>query len=71
MICPNNTWNNINEKKPKRGQPCLVKINGITQYMAVVWDGVEFVWADGWDSDGVSAFDPIPSEVVTQWMYLP
>ena len=72
-ICGNWThdgWTKIEEEKPQTGADCLVVINGWVQYMTCRWMGKEFVWADGAEY-GESAFDPLPSEMVTHWLKLP
>jgi hypothetical protein len=63
-------WISVEERLPEKGQACLVVASGKTQYMAIKFDGKEFVWADGYDY-GESAFDPFPSEQATDWMPLP
>ena len=52
------------------GQECNVVTQDVVQFMAVIWDGEEFVWADGYEY-GESAFDPFPSEMATHWRPFP
>jgi hypothetical protein len=63
-------WISIEEKLPKIGTECIVSCGGVTQWMCVIWDGKEFVWADEYEY-GESAFDPFPSEEATHWMPFP
>jgi hypothetical protein len=65
-------WIPISSKfaKPGIGQLCTVVGNGVVQLMAAAWTGEKFVWADGYIY-GESAFDELPSELISHWRPLP
>jgi hypothetical protein len=63
-------WIGIADAMPKQGQYCIVAADGIGQFLAVLWNGSEFIWADGAEY-GAPAYDPLPSEKVTHWMKFP
>lgn len=60
-------WFNFKEKKPKAGQVCLVSTgpDNLIQYLALIWDGKDFIWADD------EFYDPFPTEEANKWALFP
>jgi len=63
-------WFDVSKEKPSIGRDCIAVVMDVPQWMAVIWNGEYFEWADGYEY-GDSALDPLESSLVTHWMYYP